>query len=170
MSISLAVSFTSARHPTANFKIARQTIVDINIFHPSALPIAINSISISNNNNNNNTMVSSILFVIVACCLAFQAQAFAPIIVVSSARSRSSSASTELDMAGKKAKEDDIPDFLKGRGARITIRQDEDNAMWVEEPKAKKPNTPAKKAPPAKSGKAAAAAAPEKKKGPFGLW
>jgi hypothetical protein len=118
-------------------------------------------------------MYSSILVVVVACCLAFQAQAFSPIIVVSSAPARSSSSSTELDMAGKKpdkTKEGDVPEFLKGRGARITIRQDEDNAMWVEEPKAKKPNTPTKKAPPAKSGKAAAAAAPEKKKGPFGLW
>jgi len=27
----------------------------------------------------------------------------------------------------------DGSDFLKGRGARITIREDEDNAMWVEE-------------------------------------
>ena len=33
--------------------------------------------------------------------------------------------------------------WLEGRGKKITIRQDEDNAMWIEEPKPKKP-TPKK--------------------------
>jgi hypothetical protein len=28
--------------------------------------------------------------------------------------------------------------FLEGRGAKITIREDEDNAMWIEEPDDKK--------------------------------
>ena len=35
--------------------------------------------------------------------------------------------------------------FLDGRGARITIREDEDNAMWIEEPKDKKPAKKGKK-------------------------
>jgi hypothetical protein len=29
-------------------------------------------------------------------------------------------------------------DFRTGGGARITVREDEDNAMWIEEPKPKK--------------------------------
>jgi hypothetical protein len=44
-------------------------------------------------------------------------------------------------------KEDKNKDFLAGRSPKITIRQDEDNAMWVDEPKAadKKKGTPPKK-------------------------
>ena len=39
--------------------------------------------------------------------------------------------------------------FLEGKGAKITVREDEDNAMWVDEPKEKK-KPDAKKAAPKK--------------------
>ena len=32
--------------------------------------------------------------------------------------------------------------FLEGRGKRITIRDDEDNAMWIEDPKDKNNRLP----------------------------
>ena len=38
----------------------------------------------------------------------------------------------------KKAATKSTGGFLDGRGARITIREDEDNARWVEEPDTKK--------------------------------
>ena len=73
----------------------------------------------------------------------------------------SQSSSTSLSMFGgkKPAKKDDGPaDFLKGRGARITVREEEDAAMWVDEPKQ----------PAAKKGAKKGDAAPKKKKGLFG--
>jgi hypothetical protein len=33
------------------------------------------------------------------------------------------------------------PGFLEGKGKKITVREDEDNAMWIEEPKDKKKDT-----------------------------
>jgi hypothetical protein len=78
-------------------------------------------------------------------------QAFAP----SSIGQSSTSTTTSLHMglfdgmmkkpAKKEANKEDV---FGGRAAKITIRQDEDNAMWIEEPKPDK-----KKAPPPKKGK-----------------
>jgi hypothetical protein len=42
-------------------------------------------------------------------------------------------------------KEDKNKDVFGGRAPKITIRQDEDNAMWIEEPKPDKKKTPPKK-------------------------
>jgi hypothetical protein len=78
-------------------------------------------------------------------------QAFAP----SSIGQSSTSTTTSLHMglfdgmmkkpAKKEANKEDV---FGGRAAKVTIRQDEDNAMWIEEPKPDK-----KKAPPPKKGK-----------------
>ncbi|GAX17749.1 hypothetical protein FisN_24Hh185 [Fistulifera solaris] len=70
-------------------------------------------------------------------------------------------ASTSLDVfGGKKAPKKEDNAWLQGRGKRITIRDDEDAAMWIEEPKdnKKKAAAPAGKKPVAKK-----AEAPKKK-------
>lgn len=84
---------------------------------------------------------------VVAVILIVSTSAFAPVVYVSQPTvAATAKSTTELSMglfdkkpaAPKKEKAGDIPDFLKGRGSKSTIRQDEDNAMWVEEPKDKK--------------------------------
>jgi hypothetical protein len=84
--------------------------------------------------------------------LASTTQAFAP---SSIGQSSTSTTTTSLHMGlfdgmmKKPAKKDaGKEDVFGGRAAKITIRQDEDNAMWIEEPKPDK-----KKAPPPKKGK-----------------
>ena len=64
---------------------------------------------------------------------------------------RVTSSSTSLGMFGKKpAPKQDENAWLDGRGKKITVREDEDNAMWVEEPADKKKK--GGKAPPKKKG------------------
>ena len=67
----------------------------------------------------------AILVLLVASCSAFQA---AP-------SPRVSSTSLAVFGGKKKPEKKDDTSFLAGRGARITIREDEDAAMWIEEPK-----------------------------------
>lgn len=68
-------------------------------------------------------------------------QAFAPAIQQAGGAAVTSSTTTQLHMGlfdkkppAKKTPPKKEGDFLEGRGAKITIRQDEDNAMWIEEP------------------------------------
>ncbi|KAL3785851.1 hypothetical protein ACHAW5_011220 [Stephanodiscus triporus] len=85
---------------------------------------------------------------IIALCVASAGafQAAAPMIISPrTSSSSSSSSSSALSMSG----------FLEGRGAKITIRDDEDNAMWfddgsggrkpAEKPKKPDPKKPVKK-------------------------
>jgi hypothetical protein len=70
------------------------------------------------------------------------ASAFAPIAVVPSQSTTSSMTTTQLGLfggakkkpeAGKKGGVKQEADVFAGRGKKVTIRQDEDNAMWIEE-------------------------------------
>jgi hypothetical protein len=88
--------------------------------------------------------------ILLVVLLVSTTQAFAP-----SSIGQSTSTTTSLHMGlfdgmKKPAKKDanKKEDVFGGRAAKITIRQDEDNAMWIEEPKPDK-----KKAPPPKKGK-----------------
>jgi len=62
-------------------------------------------------------------------------QAFAPAILMTPTKTTT----TALDLFGGKKKKPEGGEsggggFLEGKGARITIREDEDNAMWIDEP------------------------------------
>ena len=63
-------------------------------------------------------------------------QAFAPAILMTP--TKTTTTTTSLDLFGGKKKKPEGGEsgggFLEGKGARITIREDEDNAMWVDEP------------------------------------
>jgi hypothetical protein len=82
-----------------------------------------------------------VLFTVVALCHAF--------ITTPEIKSRgasSCSSPTEIRMglfdkkpAAKKSSKKEDNGWLAGGGSRITIREDEDNAMWIDEPKEKKP-------------------------------
>lgn len=88
--------------------------------------------------------IQTVYVVLIFCFLAL-CQGFAPNEIKSrGASSRAvNTAPTVLYMGlfdkkpAKKATKKGDASFLDGRGARITIREDEDAAMWVEEPKAK---------------------------------
>ncbi|GKY98806.1 hypothetical protein MPSEU_000836700 [Mayamaea pseudoterrestris] len=59
---------------------------------------------------------------------------------------RTSATSVNLFGGNKKpAGKGKTEDFLGGKGAKITVREDEDNAMWIEEPKDKDKKKPAPK-------------------------
>jgi hypothetical protein len=89
-----------------------------------------------------------LLFTILTVCQA----AFVPVEIQSRGASRViSNSKTELYMGlfdkkppAKKAVKKGGSSFLDGRGARITIREDEDSAMWIEEPKDTKKQPPKK--------------------------
>ena len=89
----------------------------------------------------NQSLAVVFLFAILALC-----QAFVPNEIQSRGASRRVASSvpttTELYMglfdkkpAKKDPKKKADSSFLDGAGARITIREDEDAAMWIEEPK-----------------------------------
>ena len=79
--------------------------------------------------------MNAALKVFVALALLALAQSFAPHPITQT--------STQLNLfsgkkpAGKPA-DKEKKDVFAGRGKRITIRQDEDDAMWIEEPGDKK--------------------------------
>ena len=83
----------------------------------------------------------ALLALVLATCSAFQ-------VVVPSHRLSSTNLSA---YGGKKPKKPD-QSFLAGRGARITVREDEDAAMWVEEPDDKKKKKGGAKGKPKKKG------------------
>ena len=63
-------------------------------------------------------------------------QAFAPAILMTPTKTMTT---TSLNLFGGKKKKPEGGEsggggFLEGKGARITIREDEDNAMWIDEP------------------------------------
>jgi hypothetical protein len=79
-------------------------------------------------------MKAIVSILLLAVCLSL-AQAFAP--------SGSRSYSTSLAFFGsggkkKEVKKEEGSGFLTGKGKKITIRDDEDAAMWIEEEKPKK--------------------------------
>jgi hypothetical protein len=81
-----------------------------------------------------------VIFTVMALCHAFGTPE------IKSRGARSCSSTTELRMGlfdkkppAKKPAKNSGNEWLEGRGKRITIREDEDNAMWIEEPKEKKP-------------------------------
>mmetsp|Transcript_12812 Transcript_12812/g.28184 ORF Transcript_12812/g.28184 Transcript_12812/m.28184 type:complete len:99 (+) Transcript_12812:61-357(+) len=72
--------------------------------------------------------------------LASGASAFAPAPPTSSSSSSSQLGMGLLDAFAPKPKPPSAPQeggggFLSGRGKKITIREDEDNAMWIEDDK-----------------------------------
>mmetsp|Transcript_12679 Transcript_12679/g.21492 ORF Transcript_12679/g.21492 Transcript_12679/m.21492 type:complete len:92 (-) Transcript_12679:16-291(-) len=81
-------------------------------------------------------MKSTVAILLISLIMALSASAFAPAFV------KKSVASTELNMglfdafmpkkpASTSPQEEG--DFLDGKGKKVTIRADEDNAMWIEE-------------------------------------
>jgi hypothetical protein len=89
----------------------------------------------------NQTLFVTLLFTLLALC-----QSFVPHEIQSRGASRQpvKTAPTELYMglfdkkpAKKAPTKKGNSSFLEGAGARITIREDEDAAMWIEEPKPK---------------------------------
>jgi hypothetical protein len=80
-----------------------------------------------------------VLFTVMAFCHAFSTPE------IKSRGAARSCSSTELRMGlfdkpkPKKPAKGGSDAWLEGRGKRITIREDEDAAMWIDEPKPKKP-------------------------------
>jgi len=85
------------------------------------------------------------MFLVLVFCFLALCQGFVPNEIQSRGASNRAvkTAPTVLYMGlfdkkpAKKATKKGDSSFLDGRGARITIREDEDAAMWVEEPKPK---------------------------------
>lgn len=101
----------------------------------------------------------SLFVFLISLCMAFQPMT-----------SPAARPTTALYKVGGKPQKMDRSVF-DGRAPRITIRQDEDAAMWIDDketPKAKSPAAAGKKTPPAKSAPSKSEA--PKKKGFFGLF
>jgi hypothetical protein len=88
--------------------------------------------------------MKSIIQILVVLVSAFAVtSAFAPVAFAP----RTATVSMNLFGGNKKpaAGKGKAEDFLGGKGAKITVREDEDAAMWVEEPKDKDKKKPAPK-------------------------